>query len=159
MSEHEMIDLREVPEIRDIAEPMPPGIYRCRVISPRFDVSRTSNLPMYTLEMMVIEGEFYGRHLWHRKVITQKTAPFVKADMRALGIPIPQHPVHADVLAKQIASKSIGKEVLARVTVEEFDGVPRNRVVSLLQAPRTEPEPAPEEEFGPPPWEYGEGEP
>ncbi len=158
MPEREVVDFRDVPDIQDFSEPMPPGVYRCRVIAPKAEVSKASGQPMYTLELMVTDGQYYGRRLWHRKVITQKTAPFVKADLKALGIPVPQHPVHADVLARQVASRAVDKEVLARVTVEEFDGVPRNRVVSLQPAPAV-PKQEPQEEYGPPPWEYGEGEP
>lgn len=79
--------------LRDVDEasfdPIPAGIYRVTVADASMtetgENSKVPGSPMMTLELRVAGGEYEDKPVWHNMVFSEKTLPFVKRDLRALG--------------------------------------------------------------------------
>jgi hypothetical protein len=65
--------------------PLPPGEYRCRVVSGKLFESRNGN-PGYKVTLQVANGDHVGRKLWHEVYLTQAALPMAKRDLGKLGI-------------------------------------------------------------------------
>jgi hypothetical protein len=104
----------------DLAELLPPGEYRCRIVDGRVFTAKTGT-PGYKVEFEAIDGEHAGRRLWGDFWLTEQALPYTMRDLARLGI------THFEQLERPIPA-----HLLATVRValrRDDDGTERNRVV------------------------------
>ena len=71
----------ETPSIEEV----PDGKYQVRIDSVRLDRSQKGD-PMIKWDLIVIAGQHTGRHIFKNSVITPAALPFVKGDLKTLGM-------------------------------------------------------------------------
>ena len=64
---------------------VPDGKYQARIDSVRLDHSQKGD-PMIRWDLVVIAGQHDGRHIFKNSVITPAALPFVKGDLKTLGL-------------------------------------------------------------------------
>ena len=64
---------------------VPDGKYQVRIDSVRLDRSQKGD-PMIKWDLIVIAGPHAGRHIFKNSVITPASLPFVKGDLKTLGL-------------------------------------------------------------------------
>ena len=64
---------------------VPDGKYQVRIDAVRLDRSQKGD-PMIKWDLIVIAGQHSGRHIFKNSVITPAALPFVKGDLKTLGI-------------------------------------------------------------------------
>lgn len=67
------------------AEEIPDGKYQARIDAVRLDRSQKGD-PMIKWDLIVIAGQHTGRHIFKNSVITPPSLPYVKADLKTLGM-------------------------------------------------------------------------
>jgi hypothetical protein len=66
-------------------EEIPDGKYQARIDTVRLDRSQKGD-PMIKWDLIVIAGQHTGRHIFKNSVITPPSLPYVKADLKTLGM-------------------------------------------------------------------------
>jgi hypothetical protein len=66
-------------------EEVPDGKYQVRIEAVKLATSQKSN-PMIKWDLIVLSGQHTGRHIFKNSVITPKSLPFVKGDLKTLGL-------------------------------------------------------------------------
>jgi hypothetical protein len=64
---------------------VPDGKYQVRVDTVRLENSQKGD-PMIKWDLLVLSGAQAGRHVFKNSVITQASLPFVKGDLKTLGL-------------------------------------------------------------------------
>jgi len=99
------LDLSAFDEEYDAVEPadndeVPDGKYQVRVQRVKLDRSQKGD-PMLKWDLVVLSGQHASRHIFKNAVITQASLPFVKGDLKTLGLEVPRFselPRHLDEL-------------------------------------------------------------
>jgi len=71
----------EAPEYDEV----PDGKYQARIESVRLESSQKGD-PMIKFDLEVISSSQAGRHIFKNSVITQASIPYVKGDLKTLGL-------------------------------------------------------------------------
>ena len=71
----------EAPEYEEV----PDGKYQARIESVRLESSQKGD-PMIKWDLEVISGSQAGRHIFKNSVVTQASIPYVKGDLKTLGM-------------------------------------------------------------------------
>jgi hypothetical protein len=71
----------EAPEYDEV----PDGKYQVRIESVRLENSQKGD-PMIKFDLEVLSGSQAGRHIFKNSVITQASIPYVKGDLKTLGL-------------------------------------------------------------------------
>ena len=66
-------------------EEVPDGKYQVRIDNVRLDHSQKGD-PMIRWDLIVIAGSQIGRHIFKNSVITPAALPFVKGDLKTVGL-------------------------------------------------------------------------
>ena len=66
-------------------EEVPDGKYQVRIDSVRLEHSQNGD-PMIKWDLIVLSGSQAGRHIFKNSVITAASLPFVKGDLKTLGL-------------------------------------------------------------------------
>jgi len=66
-------------------EEVPDGKYQVRIDSVRLEHSQKGD-PMIKWDLIVLSGSQAGRHIFKNSVITVASLPFVKGDLKTLGL-------------------------------------------------------------------------
>lgn len=74
-------DAAEAPSTEEV----PDGKYQARIDSVRLDRSQKGD-PMIRWDLLVIAGQHTGRHIFKNSVITPASLPYVKGDLKTLGL-------------------------------------------------------------------------
>lgn len=99
--------------------PLPPGVYRCRVLSGELFNAKTGT-PAVKLTFEVAQGDHEGRRVWHDVWLTDAAMPMTKRDLEKLG-----------VTKLEQLEEPLPQGILADVTLalrKDDDGTERNRV-------------------------------
>lgn len=64
---------------------VPDGKYQVRIESVRLDYSQKGD-PMIKWDLIVLSGSQAGRHVFKNSIITTASLPYVKADLKTLGL-------------------------------------------------------------------------
>jgi len=64
---------------------VPDGKYQARIESVKLESSQKGD-PMIKFDLEVLSGAQAGRHIFKNSVITQASIPYVKGDLKTLGI-------------------------------------------------------------------------
>lgn len=99
------LDLSAFDDEYDSVEPadndeVPDGKYQVRVQRVKLDRSQKGD-PMLKWDLVVLSGQHANRHIFKNAVITQASLPFVKGDLKTLGLEVPRFselPSHLDEL-------------------------------------------------------------
>src|SRR5438128_164679 len=73
----------------DDLTPIPPGLYRCRLVSGELFNANTGTQG-YKLTLEVLDGEHAGRRVWHDIWLSEAAIPIAKRDLAKLGIKRPE---------------------------------------------------------------------
>ena len=135
------VDLREFDEDYDQAEApdfeeVPDGKYQVRVMKAQLGKS-TKGDPMLKWDMVVLSGPQAGRHVFKNSVITRDSIPYVKGDLKTLGLVLPRFSDLGDHLEKLLDKTA---EVTKR-TRGEFANVYINKLIELPEGISDEPAP------------------
>ena len=89
-SEGDKVDLTTFDDEFDTAEApsqdeVPDGKYQVRIDSVRLEHSQKGD-PMIKWDLIVLSGSQAGRHIFKNSVITAASLPFVKGDLKTLGL-------------------------------------------------------------------------
>mgnify|MGYP001175480471 CR=1 FL=1 len=94
---------------------------------------------MIKWDLIVIAGEHTGRHIFKNSVITPAALPFVKGDLKTLGLQLPKFsdlPNHLEeVLDKRLQ--------VTKKTKDEFANVYFNKILAIPDGGGLQGEPAP----------------
>ncbi len=71
----------ESPEYDEV----PDGKYQARIETVRLESSQKGD-PMIKFDLQVLSGSQAGRHIFKNSVITQASIPYVKGDLKTLGL-------------------------------------------------------------------------
>lgn len=114
-------------------EEVPDGKYQVRIESVRLEHSQKGD-PMIKWDLIVISGSQMGRHIFKNSVITAVALPYVKGDLKTVGLELTKFSELARRLEELL---DLTLEVTKR-TKGEYSNVYFNRRIQLATAPVTE---------------------
>lgn len=114
-----VIDFTQVDELDN--SPPPAGHYHVEVAKAEATESKSSGNPMIKLQLRIVDTEYAGRMIFDNLVFTEKTFPFVKATLNALGLTSRQMKVDLDNL-QGFADKLVNRGALVRTAIREQEG-------------------------------------
>lgn len=125
------IDLTAYDQEYEQAQPpafdeVPDGKYQVRIETVRLTTSRNGD-PMLKWDLVVMSGPHQGRHIFKNAVITTASLPFVKGDLKVLGLALPRFsdlPQHLD----EVLDKTL--QVTKR-TRDDFTNVYFNKLLVI----------------------------
>jgi hypothetical protein len=112
----------EAPEFEEV----PDGKYQVRIEAARLAESSKGD-PMIKWDLVVISGQFAGRHIFKNSVITSASLPFVKGDLKTLGVQLPRFsdlPNHLEELLDK-------RLQVTKKTKDEFSNVYLNKLLAI----------------------------
>ena len=115
----------EAPEYDEV----PDGKYQARIESVRLENSQKGD-PMIKFDLEVMSGSQAGRHIFKNSVITQASIPYVKGDLKTLGIELSKFSELAGRLEELL---DVTLEVTKR-TRGDYTNVYFNRRIRLASA-------------------------
>ena len=124
----------EAPDFDEV----PDGKYQVRIEAVRMAESQKGD-PMIKWDLIVISGQFEGRHIFKNSVITQASLPFVKGDLKTLGLQLPKFselPNHLEELLDK-------RLQVTKKTKDEFTNVYFNKLLAIPDGGGLQGEPAP----------------
>lgn len=124
----------EAPEFEEV----PDGKYQVRIEAARLAESSKGD-PMIKWDLVVISGQFAGRHIFKNSVITSASLPFVKGDLKVLGVQLPKF----SELPSQLGLVLDKKLQVTKRTKEEFTNVYFNKLLTIPEGGGPEDEQAP----------------
>ena len=128
--EYDTVDPADTDEVPD-------GKYQVRVQAVKLDRSQKGD-PMLKWDLVVLSGQHANRHIFKNAVITQASLPFVKGDLKTLGLELPklsELPNHLDRLldhALEITKRTKGEYTNVyfnkRIEVPDGEAIPEGQV-------------------------------
>ncbi len=110
-------------------EELPDGKYQVTVHGVRLGESQKGD-PMLKWDLVVISGPCEGRHIFKNAVITSASLPFVKGDLKMLGLTLPRF----SELPQHLPGLLDKKLLVTKKTREEFANVYFNRLLDVPAA-------------------------
>ncbi|MCU0710033.1 MAG: DUF669 domain-containing protein [Pirellula sp.] len=111
-------------------EEVPDGKYQTRIDSVRLDSSQKGD-PMIKWDLQILSGAQAGRHIFKNSVITQASLPYVKGDLKTLGMELAKFSELAGRLEELL---DVTLEVTKR-TRGDYTNVYFNRRIRIAVAP------------------------
>ncbi len=111
-------------------EEVPDGKYQVNIESVKLESSQKGD-PMIKFDLEVISGSQAGRHIFKNSVITQASLPYVKGDLKTLGLELAKFSELAGRLEELLDKKL---EVTKR-TRGDYTNVYFNRRLNIASAP------------------------
>ena len=118
----------EAPEMQEV----PDGKYQVRVNTVKLAESQKGD-PMIKWDLIVISGQFADRHVFKNSVITPASLPFVKGDLKTLGLQLAKL---SDLPNHLESFLDMNLEVTKR-TKGDFTNVYFNKVIHIGLTPVT----------------------
>ncbi len=112
----------EPPDFEELAD----GKYQVRIQAARLSESSKGD-PMIKWDLVVLSGPAAGRHLFKNAVITRASLPFVKGDLKLLGLELPKFSDLANHL-ESVLDKTLQ---ITKRTSGEYTNVYFNRVIQV----------------------------
>lgn len=109
---------------------VPDGKYQVKIQTAKLESSQKGD-PMIKFDLVVISGSQAGRHIFKNSVITQASLPYVKGDLKTLGLELAKFSELAGRL-DELLDKTL--EVTKR-TRGEYTNVYFNRRLNIASAP------------------------
>jgi hypothetical protein len=130
----EQYDQAEAPDFDEV----PDGKYQVRIESVRLAESQKGD-PMIKWDLVAISGQLAGRHIFKNSVITAASLPFVKGDLKVLGLELPKF----SDLPNRLEELLDKKLQVTKKTKEEFSNVYFNKLLTIPDGGGQGREPAP----------------
>jgi hypothetical protein len=111
-------------------EEVPDGKYQVQIESVKLEQSQKGD-PMIKFDLAVISGSQAGRHIFKNSVITQASLPYVKGDLKTLGLELAKFSELAGRL-EELLDKTL--EVTKR-TRGDYSNVYFNRRLNIAHVP------------------------
>ena len=105
---------------------VPDGKYQVRIATVRLGESQKHD-PMLKWDLVILSGPLAGRHLFKNAVITKASLPFVKGDLKTLGLDLARFsdlPNHLPALLDKALQ-------VTKRTKDEFANVYFNKVIEI----------------------------
>ncbi len=112
----------EAPDFDEV----PDGKYQVRIEAARMSESQKHD-PMIKWDLVIISGQLAGRHIFKNSVITQASLPFVKGDLKVLGVALPKF----SDLPKHLGLTLDKKLQITKRTKDEFTNVYFNKLLTI----------------------------
>lgn len=122
-----VFDMEAVEEA--VNELVPQGKYQCTIEEVEFKFSQSSNKPMWSLTLVIVEGEYRGRKLFTNMSFSEKALPITKGQIMEIAPEIVSNRFDPKGLAEEGAL--VGKQLTAKVKHETYEGEKRARVGTL----------------------------
>lgn len=125
----DVIDMSGVAE--DSFEVLPKGTYNIIVDEAEAKKSSSGN-PMFSLTLIVEDGDYEGRKLFTHVVFSPKTMGMAKRTMNRLGLTeLTEGQIRVN---QETAEQFIGKRARAVVDIRKYEGEDSNNVKKILPA-------------------------
>lgn len=119
------VDLSKVEAMK--FEVLPKGIYNAIIEEVKFEMSKTSNKPMWNLTLAVTdEGEFQNRKQFTILSFSEKALPGTKGAIATFAPELLNGPFNPS--DDEIIGSLTGKPVKIKIKHEEYQGEPQSRV-------------------------------
>lgn len=115
----------EAPDFEELSD----GKYQVQVHTVRLGESQKGD-PMLKWDLVVISGPCEGRHIFKNAVITSAALPFVKGDLKVLGVELPRF----SELPQRLETLLDKRLLVTKKTREEFTNVYFNRLLDVPAA-------------------------
>lgn len=123
-------DMEAVEE--SVNEIVPKGKYQAVIEECEYKLSASSSKPMWSIAMVITEGDYKGRKLFTNMSFSEKALPITKGQLLAFAPDVISNAFDPRKLAAEGAI--VGKKVTATTKIEKYEGQDRTRV-SALAAP------------------------
>ena len=110
---------------------VPDGKYQARIESVKLESSQKGD-PMIKFDLEVLSGSQAGRHIFKNSVITQASIPYVKGDLKTLGLELAKFSQLSERLEELL---DVTLEVTKR-TRGDYTNVYFNRRIQIAAASR-----------------------
>ena len=130
----EEYDQAEAPDFDEV----PDGKYQVKMEAARLAESQKGD-PMIKWDLVVISGPLAGRHIFKNSVITAASLPFVKGDLKVLGLQLPRF----SELPKHLVLVLDKKLQITKRTKDEYTNVYFNKLLAIPDGGAAGTEPAP----------------
>ncbi len=121
---------------------VPDGKYQVKIQTAKLESSQKGD-PMIKFDLEVLSGSHAGRHIFKNSVITQASIPYVKGDLKTLGLELSRFSELAGRLEELL---DVTLEVTKR-TRGDYTNVYFNRRIRLAAASNGEVPPSPDMPF------------
>lgn len=123
-----VIDMENISEAS--FEVLPKGTYDCVIEKCDFAMSKSSDKPMWNIQLTVVDGEYKDRKLFTFMSFSEKALPMTK---RTLGRIAPQL-ISTTFDPKKIADEGtlVGTLVKAKTIIETYEGEKKTRIKDML---------------------------
>lgn len=128
------IDMESVEE--QSFENVPKGTYNVVIEQIEYKLSNSSGKPMWNLTLIITDGEFKGRKLWHIVSFSEAALPMSKGQILKFA---------PEVLSKRFDPKKIaesgdlnGKKFRVKTKIEPYNGEDRTKIASVLAPAETD---------------------
>lgn len=108
------------------SEEVPDGKYQARIHGVRMNKTQKGD-PMLQYDLIVLSGSQQGRHLFKNSVLTPAAMPYVKGDLKLLGVTLARLSELPDRLP-ELLDKTVE---VTKKTKEERSNVYLNRLLKL----------------------------
>lgn len=124
-----VVDLNDVEAAGDF-EALPRGMYPVMIDDCEFAISQNAGNPMWSLTLVVTEGEYEDRKLFTHLVMRGKGLPITKKQLQRIAPELLEGPF--DPQDEDIIDSMIGKRLKAKVSTRKYEGEMRNNVGDLF---------------------------
>ncbi len=119
-----VVDFSEVEEF----VPIPTDIYFAEIFQAEFKLSRQNQVPMLSVNYVILEGEYEGRKIFGDNwMLAGGGAWRGKRNLRTLG-----YDVSEAFSAAELAADLIGRQCRIRTEIQPYQGEDRTRVAALM---------------------------
>jgi hypothetical protein len=117
---------------------VPDGKYQVRIATVRMGESQKGD-PMLKWDLVILSGPLAGRHIFKNSVITRASLPFVKGDLKVLGLELGKFSELPnrlpDLLDKTLQVTKRTKDEFANVYFNKVIAIPAGAEGDLSKAP------------------------
>jgi hypothetical protein len=125
-----VVDFSNVEDL--VNEVIPAGKYPCTITGLEFKLSAASNLPMWAVQLDIIDGEYEGRKLFYNISFSPKALVFFKPALKAIKPELLTGKFNAEEVAD--SGELLGIEVIAKTNIGMYEGEKKTQVKMLLPA-------------------------
>lgn len=109
---------------------LPKAIYDVVLEELEYKLSQSSNQPMWVMTLVVTDGDYINRKLWHNMSFSPGALPGTKAALARIAPEFAQGAINPKKIAD--TGKLIGKTFRVKVKHEAYQGEDRAKVASFL---------------------------
>lgn len=113
----------QTPSQKTSLPPLPDGKYIARIVYVRLGRAGEGGPPAFKWKFTITEGDYSGRHVWHRQIVSEENLKFIRRDFDAVELQVEKLSEAAELLP-QLTNVAVE---IALKTRNEFQNVYINR--------------------------------